>query len=759
MALAQLIEVDQDKCILCHQCISVCPVKFCNDASGGAMMVNPDLCIGCGECISVCEPKARIGKDDFVLFMDALKRGEKIVAVAAPAVASNFPDEYLQLNGWLKSLGVKAVFDVSFGAELTVKTYLEHVKANKPKSVIAQPCPALVTYIQTYQPELIKYLAPADSPMMHTMKMIKEYYKEHSNHKIVVISPCFAKRREFDEVGIGDYNVVMSRISDYLKSSGIKLSSFPKVDYDNPSAERAVLFSSPGGLLRTAQREFPDIVNVARKIEGPKIIYDYFETLQKDIESGKAPLLIDCLNCDHGCNGGTGTNKDKTADQLEYYIEKRNREAQEKYNGKFVKKPSLRKIRKTVNKYWKDGLYGRKYKDLSGNLKTIKIPTQKEIDEIFLDMQKTKPEDIKNCSACGYNSCEKMAIAIYNGLNSKHNCHVYLEKIEQQFQQNLPLVHQFATGDLSVRFKEDGGNEASKFFKEFNSSLESLREMFAKIANLVNITTDLTEKITEESEVLATGAENQNNEASQIAIAVEEMSKTVVHNADYSVIAAKNAQESVSTANSGGVIVEQTIKGMKNIIDVVYSAASTISHLGSNSQQIGEIIQVIDDIADQTNLLALNAAIEAARAGEQGRGFAVVADEVRKLAERTTKATKEITNMIDKIQKDTEGAVKSIQRGSDEAEKGKELAEKSGSALNDIIHKATATVGVVNQVAASNEELSATSEQISQNIKSIHDVTLNSSNSVRKIVESTEQLQLHSRDLEKMINMFKLNSN
>lgn len=754
MSLSQLIDVKPENCTLCHRCIAVCPVKFCNDASGDYVKVDPDLCIGCGECLAACEHNARFAIDDFSKFLNGIERGEKIIAVAAPAVASNFPDQYLQLNGWLKSIGVKAIFDVSFGAELTIKSYLEHVTKNKPQCVISQPCPALVTYIQTYKPELIKYLAPADSPMVHTMKMVRAYYKEYSNHKIVIISPCVAKRREFDEVGIGDYNVTIKQLKKYFDENRINLSRFTKVEYDNPPAERAVLFSTPGGLLRTAQREFPEIINITRKIEGPSTIYHYLNNLLNDIDQKKAPVLVDCLNCEKGCNGGTGTSRDKSVDELEYYVEKRNAEVQERYKNKWSKKTSSKKIQKTVDNYWKEGLYGRHYQNLSANSHKIKIPSQQELNKIFHDLNKTKEEDIKNCSACGYNSCEKMATAIFNGLNTIHNCHDYLEKIETQFEENLPLVHRFAEGDLSVRFNDAGVTEASNFFKEFNLSLTSIREMFKKIVELVLITSDLTNRITGESEILASGADEQSSEASQIASAIEEITTTIVKNSQNSNLASKNAHQSVDTANAGGEIVKLTVDGMQGIIQVVYNAASTISQLGNNSQQIGEIVQVIDEIADQTNLLALNAAIEAARAGEQGRGFAVVADEVRKLAERTTKATKEISQMILKIQHDTRDAVQSIQLGSKEAEKGKALAEKSGEALTEIIKMATATVDVANEVAASNEELSASSEQISQNVRLISEVAYTSSKGIKKIADTAEELKVYNDNLERLIGKF-----
>ena len=155
-----------------------------------------------------------------------------MIAIAAPASAAAFPGKYLNLNGYLKSTGLSAVFDVSFGAELTVKTYLEHVKNDKPRLVISQPCPAIVSYIEIYHPELLEHLAPADSPMMHTVKMIREFYPEYAQHKILVISPCLAKRREFDELGFAGeiFNVTCNSLIEHIKNSGINLDNYPKTD-------------------------------------------------------------------------------------------------------------------------------------------------------------------------------------------------------------------------------------------------------------------------------------------------------------------------------------------------------------------------------------------------------------------------------------------------------------------------------------------------------------------------------------------------
>jgi len=270
----------------CHACIGACPIKHCNDGSGDYVAVDHNTCIGCGQCLDACHHGARKPVDDADRFFADLDKGVSMVAIVAPAVAAVFPDEWLRLNGWLTSLGVKAVFDVSFGAELTVKSYLDHLEKNQPKAIIAKPCPAIVSYIELYRPELIPHLAPADSPMLHTAKMVTRFYPQYREHRIVVLSPCAAKRREFDETGIGDYNLTFLSVIAHLKAKGQRLSEFPARDYYNPPAERAVLFSSPGGLLETARRWNPGVDALSRKIEGPHTVYRYLNNLPAAIRDG-----------------------------------------------------------------------------------------------------------------------------------------------------------------------------------------------------------------------------------------------------------------------------------------------------------------------------------------------------------------------------------------------------------------------------------------------------------------------------------------
>ena len=421
-ALAQVIGVDKELCRNCHACIAACPVKYCNNGSGDIIGINHDMCIGCGSCLSACTHKARYSIDDFPSFMTAAQKGTRMVAVVAPAVAASFAGGFLRLNGWLKSLGVEAFFDVSFGAELTVRSYFEHIRKNDPPMVIAQPCPAIVTYIQIYKPELLPSLAPADSPMLHTIKMVRKFFPQYGAHRVVVISPCIAKKREFQEAGGGDYNVTFGSLERHFADRKIDLGSFPEIAFESPEPERAVLFSTPGGLLQTAERWNPGIRETARKIEGPEAVYEYLDRLPQSLARGAAPKIVDCLNCPSGCNGGTGTSaRQIPQDELEQTVQARSREARKRYRGR---RSGRRKIEKTIAKYWREGLYARTYLDLSEN-NVFRFPDAAELKTVYESMRKFTDADIYNCNSCGYKKCESMAAAIFNGMNKPENCHHY----------------------------------------------------------------------------------------------------------------------------------------------------------------------------------------------------------------------------------------------------------------------------------------------------------------------------------------------
>jgi hemerythrin-like metal-binding protein len=317
-------------------------------------------------------------------------------------------------------------------------------------------------------------------------------------------------------------------------------------------------------------------------------------------------------------------------------------------------------------------------------------------------------------------------------------------------------AEQVATGDLSVVVDIESHDEIGQLAQAFEKMVNNLRELIGRLADSSSELSQSSAGMQANASQMANGAEEVAGQATTVATASEEMSATSGDIAQNCVMAAESARRAIDAAAHGVSVVESSISVMHRIADRVKASATTVEELGAKSDQIGSIISTIEDIADQTNLLALNAAIEAARAGEQGRGFAVVADEVRALAERTTKATKEIGNMIKVIQLNTKSAVAAMEQGVAEVETGTGEAARSGEALRNIQEEINSVNMQVQQIATAAEEQTATTSEISGNIQQINTVAFGTVEQARTTFDAAQHLARLADELQKVVAQFRL---
>jgi len=314
------------------------------------------------------------------------------------------------------------------------------------------------------------------------------------------------------------------------------------------------------------------------------------------------------------------------------------------------------------------------------------------------------------------------------------------------------ITQQVANGDLTYRFELNKGG----VYDAMRQMVEQLRDVMDKVNRSSQDVASASVQLNSNAEHMASASHEVVGQANTVATASEEMSATSMDIANNCHRAAESSNQASKTAQAGAGIVKNTVDGMTRIADKVRSSASVVEQLGTRSDQIGEIVATIEDIADQTNLLALNAAIEAARAGEQGRGFAVVADEVRALAERTSRATREIGEMIKNIQSETRKAVAAMEEGVHEVEQGTSEAARSGQALEEILEKINDVTTQISQIATAAEEQTATTREISNNIQQISDVVEMSAKGAMDISNASSSLSQLSVELQDMVRRFRI---
>lgn len=317
-------------------------------------------------------------------------------------------------------------------------------------------------------------------------------------------------------------------------------------------------------------------------------------------------------------------------------------------------------------------------------------------------------------------------------------------------------VDSLAKGDLTARVNVETQDELRQIADQINAMAENIHHLIAQVIDAFSRVSTSTQETANITEQTSKGINQQNKEIEQVATAINEMSATVQEvsrNANNASEATRNADDE---AGNGRNVVAKVVNTINVLAEEVRSATSVIEKLESDSEQIGSVLDVIRGIAEQTNLLALNAAIEAARAGEQGRGFAVVADEVRTLASRTQESTQEIQAMIERLQKGSRKAVEVMVNGRTQAEQSVEQAAQADTALESI-SKAVATINDMNaQIASASEQQSTVAEEINYNVVTIRDISSQTADGANHLAESSRSLQKVVTEVQTLISRFKI---
>ena len=256
--------------------------------------------------LEVCTHNARYFDDDTKRFFKDLKNRKSINIIAAPAIRVNFPN-YKKLFGYLKHLGANIIYDVSFGADITTWAYLKYMNENNIKSLIAQPCPVIVNYIEKYRHQLIQYLSPIHSPVMCTAIYLKKY--KNISDSIAFLSPCIGKLVEINDnnnVNLINYNVTYKKLNEYIKKNNVDIEKYNESEFQNIPSSLGSIYSMPGGLKANIEARRKDLW--IKQVEGHNEFKDYLDRYSECIKKGKEiPNVVDILNCSKGCNLGTAS--------------------------------------------------------------------------------------------------------------------------------------------------------------------------------------------------------------------------------------------------------------------------------------------------------------------------------------------------------------------------------------------------------------------------------------------------------------------
>jgi iron only hydrogenase large subunit-like protein/nitrogen-specific signal transduction histidine kinase len=431
----KLVNTVKERCKICYTCVRECPTKAIKIANGQAEVLQ-NRCIGCGNCIKVCSQDAKLFYNSIASILDLIRNEKNVIALVAPSFPAEFNEieDYRTLIGMIKKIGFKNVHEVAFGADLVALKYRELLNSKQQNHYFSSDCPAIVDFVEKYYPHLIKHLIPIVSPMVATARVIKQKYGNEA--KIVFIGPCIAKKAESTEVNEA---MTFRELRTIFAMQNIKAEDVAASEFDAPVGGMGSIFPISRGLLQT--------VDIKEDVLEEKVIVAdgrvNFHQAIKEFDSGLIKSSHLELLCCEGCIMGVGMST----------------------NGQRYSKSSLisnyvhNKLATLDKEEWQKNID--LYKNINldnsfeANDQNILSASYEQIKSILKDMGKFTPADHLNCGACGYDTCDEHAIAIYKGLAESEMCLPYtLDKLHKYNQELAVTNEKLGTMQQALRQSE-----------------------------------------------------------------------------------------------------------------------------------------------------------------------------------------------------------------------------------------------------------------------------------------------------------------